>query len=801
MTTLTTMIEACLNSRPLCPLTNDPENLDVLTPGHFLIGSPILTTPHDPLLEKNPNILTRWQLIDRMHQDFWKRWSVEYLSRLQHRPKWVQQQSNFMPGNIVLIKEENLPPTKWALGRITSTHPGKDGLVRVVTLKTATTTLKRPITKLALLPIIDNEEATSSQIANLTSIATAGTSPKPQSSTSTKRKLTTQTGKEKTKHIKTKPAKISANLLFTLIFGLLVVLACGENPKKYNITEFQDNQGIYFEFKSNANVYKTEWTLITHFNLSAYENQLTMLRPTVMNLKLFCKNARLDVKFKPHCTSVFKQLEHQVKEIEDANELIHHQNKYRLKRAALFGFVGKISNSLFGVLDEEFAEGYEDQISKLKNNEAYMKNLLQNQISIAESTTNIIKRTREDIHQQFTSIKQHLYLLEEELNHSQLTTQLERNFNSAVTLIIMDINNILHIQQAILSIIRDAHHGKINTLILTPSQLILQLQLIQQNLKSNLKIPGSQDQNPILTLYNLMEVKTRMTAKTIIFEIKIPLMEAEQYKLYHLIPIPMIKSDVFCYVLTSSTHIMINTHRDRYNLLTENDVKACHKYNHGNLLCKMSLPMYNLRSNKSRCELELLTIPGKFSPFCNFKNSKAEDIWINLHNENNWIYIFTTRTIVDIGCEDFSDKLTLIGKGIFQLTAGCHIKHSTMSLFTSNKITGNLNSSFFLNSNLPRELLETPEINNLSVFPNFVNEVSSSDIDNLHSMIIDQKRAYDSQIFTNHDIHHYSWIYILVSASLVAILFHWYRRRQAYQHQHLEPSQSNMKQQGNPLNC
>jgi hypothetical protein len=31
-------IEACLNSHPLCPLISDPENLNVLTTAHFLIG-------------------------------------------------------------------------------------------------------------------------------------------------------------------------------------------------------------------------------------------------------------------------------------------------------------------------------------------------------------------------------------------------------------------------------------------------------------------------------------------------------------------------------------------------------------------------------------------------------------------------------------------------------------------------------------------------------------------------------------------------------------------------------------------
>ncbi|XP_055309622.1 uncharacterized protein LOC129573263 [Sitodiplosis mosellana] len=38
LSTVLVRIESCLNSRPLCPLTSDIDDLDVLTPGHFLIG-------------------------------------------------------------------------------------------------------------------------------------------------------------------------------------------------------------------------------------------------------------------------------------------------------------------------------------------------------------------------------------------------------------------------------------------------------------------------------------------------------------------------------------------------------------------------------------------------------------------------------------------------------------------------------------------------------------------------------------------------------------------------------------------
>ncbi|KAH9645725.1 hypothetical protein HF086_010121 [Spodoptera exigua] len=62
----------------------------------------------------------------------------------------------------ILIKEENLPPGKWALGRIQDVHPGKDNYVRVVSLKTkGDNIIKRPVNKLVLLPT--NEDTAQDQ--------------------------------------------------------------------------------------------------------------------------------------------------------------------------------------------------------------------------------------------------------------------------------------------------------------------------------------------------------------------------------------------------------------------------------------------------------------------------------------------------------------------------------------------------------------------------------------------------------------------------------------------------------------
>ncbi len=147
-----------MNSRPLIPLSDDPKDLDALTPFMLLTGGQSKTMPmseqsilpSEDLARASPS--KRRLHVQCMTADFWKRWSREYLTTLHQRPKHVKEVPNLQVNDMVLLTDEKLSPLNWPLGRIMEVFPGNDGNVRTVLVRTQTGTYKRPAYKARKLP-------------------------------------------------------------------------------------------------------------------------------------------------------------------------------------------------------------------------------------------------------------------------------------------------------------------------------------------------------------------------------------------------------------------------------------------------------------------------------------------------------------------------------------------------------------------------------------------------------------------------------------------------------------------------
>lgn len=151
--TVLTEIEAIMNSRPISPLSANPNDLTPLTPSHFLIGRQLSPIPADDVTKLPQNRLSVYEHLQQLKQHIWRRWSKEYVSELQQRVKWKENYDSLSEGSIVLLKDDSAPPMVWKLGRVLSVVAGKDNIARVANIKTSSGILKRSFAKICPLPI------------------------------------------------------------------------------------------------------------------------------------------------------------------------------------------------------------------------------------------------------------------------------------------------------------------------------------------------------------------------------------------------------------------------------------------------------------------------------------------------------------------------------------------------------------------------------------------------------------------------------------------------------------------------
>ena len=151
LVTLLCEVENIINSRPLTTVSSDHRDLNPITPNLLLLQrcSPLLPPA---CFEATDNYSRRkWKQVQHMASEFWTRWRREYLQTLQLRHKWNQRKQNLKIGDIVLLTDNDMPRNLWRLGRVTNVFPDDKNLVRTVEIKTSSSTMRRPITKLVLL--------------------------------------------------------------------------------------------------------------------------------------------------------------------------------------------------------------------------------------------------------------------------------------------------------------------------------------------------------------------------------------------------------------------------------------------------------------------------------------------------------------------------------------------------------------------------------------------------------------------------------------------------------------------------
>ena len=129
LTTLMAEVSAIVNTRPLVPVSSDPEVPEILTPETLLTQKPQQLKPPTGDFNARDLYSTQWRRVQHLANTFWYRWRKEYLETLQLHRKWPDTTCNLKQDDLVLLCSKDAPRNDWPLARITSAQADHDGKV------------------------------------------------------------------------------------------------------------------------------------------------------------------------------------------------------------------------------------------------------------------------------------------------------------------------------------------------------------------------------------------------------------------------------------------------------------------------------------------------------------------------------------------------------------------------------------------------------------------------------------------------------------------------------------------------
>ena len=116
--TLLTEVESILNNRPLTHVSDDPSDLDALTPNHLLLGMHRKWEFVASVSENEVDTRRKWRQVQALARVFWDRWLKEYVPCIIKRHKWATNSRDIVMDELVLLTDDEMKKKVRTLGRL-----------------------------------------------------------------------------------------------------------------------------------------------------------------------------------------------------------------------------------------------------------------------------------------------------------------------------------------------------------------------------------------------------------------------------------------------------------------------------------------------------------------------------------------------------------------------------------------------------------------------------------------------------------------------------------------------------------
>lgn len=570
---------------------------------------------------------------------------------------------------------------------------------------------------------------------------------------------------------------------FTL--PLLILLALTPTyPRRikpyYEIFKINNNVGLYYNHLGRIKLSNSQYTLLTHINLTIAERRYDQLFRFYTKSLNMCANKPTQI---PHndneyfCHQSLQTIQSRISVIKDKIETLKYMiNNESIKgktitKRGLFDSTAYILRWLFGTPSIEDVEFYKKTIDSTTFENRNVQLLMKQQISIISNTiqnfNSSIQNLRADednlnenikLFNNFSNLttnylndifKRHL-ILEQIFSLSQISSELDDYYNTIIYSITLGIHNILHPQ------------------IITPQNLLHELNNI--TLREGLKWPIALTYSNIYKYEKLHQLNIVCINNILIFNIKIPLIEETHYELYEMLPFPapLNPPNTYSYIQPSSPYILLSTNKVYYTLLQ--NLETCLSVDTSERIC--SIKHMTRTSGQPTCESTLLTSTVKRIPSsCQIHTTEPDfEMWHYIQN-NEWIFTAMHPLQLTLTCSPTHiEDVELTSAGIIRLQPQCKGYTKTIVLEPSEKVTTNRSHNSTQHNIVEDDCCPKTHGNSIitpvRLTPIKITNTRTEEFKYLNHKVTQLDTLLQEQLKKPTTIHHNQWHTVLLSVTL-----------------------------------
>jgi hypothetical protein len=152
-----------------------------------------------------------------------------------------------------------------------------------------------------------------------------------------------------------------------LILGLIISGVARGIALDVRIEPVQSSPGLYYQHEAEARLYNSEWKIVTYLDLKQASNNVDTVSRYIEQTVEFCRKHDNTLWLNlTECRTTINDANRKLTKLKEMRSLVSQLTRterviHRRKRG-LFNFIGQVSHSLFGVLDSDNEEFYNNKI-------------------------------------------------------------------------------------------------------------------------------------------------------------------------------------------------------------------------------------------------------------------------------------------------------------------------------------------------------------------------------------------------------------------------------------------------------